>query len=117
MYPMVKKDFVQKREFFRVPFKGKITLSKTTDLDEIVEFNVDDISGGGLSFWNTTHMKFEVDQLVFGHIYLPDVKIRFHARIARITGIRVSISFMGMHEQDRSKIVAFCLKRQLQFKK
>lgn len=104
----------QKREFFRVPYQGKVTLTRSWYENEgAITYPVEDISGGGLAFWDHTQKPFEQNERLRGILELDHQEIRIYGKVARVTGRRICITYLTLEEGSRSKIIEFCLKRQL----
>ncbi|MFD1414976.1 flagellar brake protein [Oceanobacillus jeddahense] len=121
---------VQRREFFRVKAMEEMHLTlpaaEDTDenLEETVKVTTHDISGGGVAFFS--HSKIvEMDDEVTGLLYLKmkkdTQKIAFKGRVVNVVKqpnqmIKNAIQFIDMREGIRSRIVQFCITKQIEIR-
>ncbi|WP_152655920.1 flagellar brake protein [Oceanobacillus sp. CFH 90083] len=125
---------VQRRKFFRVKIMLDMDLTLppaegiNENREEIEAENITvtthDISGGGVAFF-TNFKIVEIGDQVTGVLYLKEKsdtqKIAFKGKIVNVMKqqnkmFKNAIQFMDMREGTRSKIVQFCIRKQIEIR-
>ncbi|MFD1064992.1 flagellar brake protein [Oceanobacillus locisalsi] len=126
--------FVQRREFFRVKAmeKMQVTLLPAEETDvhleenkkETVNVTTHDISGGGVAFLTRSKLA-ETGDKVTGILFLKTRQesqtITFHGKIVNVMKqpngmMKHAIEFIEMREGIRSKIIQFCISKQIEIR-
>jgi c-di-GMP-binding flagellar brake protein YcgR len=114
---------VQKRQYLRVP--ASLSFWLETDSGDKRGFKTDDVSGGGLSYICLKTDTFKVSDTVAGGINLDTkyekTRILFKAKIVNVRidsndNRRIAVEFIEMKDSQRSKIVQYCLNRQIEIR-
>lgn len=121
---------VQRRQFFRVKAAVEMTLvlppAKDSNEEEGDKLNITthDISGGGAAFLSESKI-LEEGEAVKGILYLKtdteQEKVEFKGKIVNVMKqhnqfYKTALQFMDMREGARSKIVKFCIVKQIEFR-
>lgn len=103
------------REFLRVNLRDSVSISR--DDEYYIDYPIDDISGGGISF-KTDHPEFfAVNDRVKGMVFIQRQPVTFYGKIVRITDNRISVKYILINETSRCKIIQECYRQQLKNKK
>ncbi|WP_179292223.1 PilZ domain-containing protein [Paenibacillus campinasensis] len=109
------KDSEHQREFLRVPYGTVVSISK--DDQEYRDYPIEDLSGGGVSFFAPESMFKEKDR-IRGILYIEQKPVTFFAKIVRAAEHgHFAAEYVLIKESDRSKIIQAVLKEQLKYKK
>ncbi|MFS0576958.1 PilZ domain-containing protein [Sporosarcina sp. 179-K 3D1 HS] len=114
---------VHRRNYFRVPISLTITIEVSPG--ETQKFVTDDISGGGLAFFNNLSDQFKIGDELTGNVSLyygsSSEAVPFKGRVVGIRLIsknkfRVAVEFIEMKEPVRTEIIRYCYKRQFEIR-
>jgi c-di-GMP-binding flagellar brake protein YcgR len=114
---------VQKRQYFRVP--ASLSFWLETNPGDKRTFKTDDVSGGGLSFTCLKTDTFKANDIVAGGIDLDGkqekTQILFRAKIVKGTmdsneNRRIAVEFIDMKDSQRSRIIQYCINRQIEIR-
>lgn len=120
---------VQRRQFFRVKAAVEMTLvlppaEDSNEEEEKLNVTTHDISGGGAAFLSESKILEEGDA-VKGVLYLKtdseQDKVEFKGKIVNVMKqhnqfYKTALQFIDMREGPRSKIVKFCIVKQIEFR-
>lgn len=102
------------REFLRVPYPSIVSIS--TDDETYINYKINDLSGGGISFFSYQE-KYRIGDRLKGQLFINQNTITFYAKVVRVEEERISAAFIWIKENDRSKVVQECNRQQLKYRK
>ncbi|MFD2701645.1 flagellar brake protein [Paenibacillus shunpengii] len=116
---------VQRRNYLRVQAKLELAVKFKHDFTRFLAYT-DDVSGGGLSFFEHNSYSLEQGQSLSCWLLLPykngEIEhVPFEASVVRIQELEsgrrlVMLEFISITDMERQKVIKYCFERQLDFR-
>ncbi|MCM3784036.1 flagellar brake domain-containing protein [Neobacillus mesonae] len=116
---------VQRRNYLRVQAKLELAIKFKHDFTRFLTYT-DDVSGGGISFFEHSNYKVEKGQPLACWLLLPYKNgelehVPFEGSVVRIQELEsgrraVMIEFSKISDMERQKVIKYCFERQLDFR-